>query len=101
MLQAFLPRIIPGELQALTELALDLHWAWSHAGDAVWRTVSPEIWERTKNPWIILQDISQERLEQLAGDERFLAELRYLVAKRAQYLATSGWYGRHRMAAIS
>ena len=95
MLQAFLPRIIPGELQALTELALDLHWTWSHAGDAVWRTVSPEIWERTKNPWIILQDISQERLEQLAGDERFLAELRYLVAKRAQYLATHGWYGRH------
>jgi starch phosphorylase len=94
MLHAFLPRIIPGALQVLTELALDLHWTWSHTGDAIWRTVSPDIWERTKNPWIILQDISQKRLEQLAGDERFMVELRYLVAKRAQYLATSGWYGR-------
>jgi starch phosphorylase len=94
MLHAFLPRTIPGELQVLTDLALDLHWTWSHAGDAVWRTVSPEIWEWTRNPWLILQDISEERLEQLAGDERFMAELRYLVAKHAHYLATSGWYGR-------
>ena len=94
MLQAFLPCIVPGELQVLTDLALDLHWTWSHTGDAIWQTVSPDIWERTKNPWIILQDISQERLEQLAGDERFMGELRRLVTKRAQYLATSGWYGR-------
>jgi starch phosphorylase len=54
----FFPRDLPAPLRALTELALDLHWTWSHAGDALWQTVSPEIWEQTRNPWIILQDLT-------------------------------------------
>ena len=31
----FLRRELPDALQVLTELALDLRWTWSHAGDAL------------------------------------------------------------------
>jgi starch phosphorylase len=37
----FLPRALPEGLGALTELALDLRWTWSHAGDALWRKLDP------------------------------------------------------------
>lgn len=46
---------LPLGLAELTELALDLRWTWSHAGDdALWRRLDPWTWERTENPWMIL-----------------------------------------------
>jgi starch phosphorylase len=64
----FLPRTVPEELEALTELALDTRWTWSHAGDALWRKLDPELWERTRSPWAILQNTPKGRLEALAND---------------------------------
>ena len=43
MLHAYLPRTLPEELEVLIELALDLRWTWSHAGDALWQTIAPDI----------------------------------------------------------
>ena len=34
----------------------------------LWRMVDADAWERTRNPWIMLQDIPRERLTALAGD---------------------------------
>jgi starch phosphorylase len=89
-----MPRELPEPLAVLTELALDLRWTWSHAGDTLWQMVSPETWENTRNPWIILQDIPQERLEQLAADTRFTDELQRLVHERDRYIQELSWYGR-------
>jgi starch phosphorylase len=94
MIHGFLPRPLPEPLEALADLALDLRWTWSHAGDALWRTLSPETWERTRNPWIILQDVPQSRLKELAADTRFREELAQLAETRRQYLARPGWYAQ-------
>lgn len=85
---------LPTDLEGLTDLALDVRWTWSHAGDALWRMVSPETWEQTKNPWIILQNVPRERLEQLAKDSRFTEELQRLTTARQQYLRHPGWHGQ-------
>ena len=53
---------LPAELSALGELALDLRWTWSHEADALWQRIDADAWERTGNPWTILQDLSPERL---------------------------------------
>ncbi|MCK4604649.1 MAG: DUF3417 domain-containing protein [Deltaproteobacteria bacterium] len=90
----YLLRELPLDLAELNELALDLRWTWSHAGDALWRRLAPRIWEQTKNPWVILQDVSQERLEQLAVDPDFMEELRRLAETRKNYLNDPGWYGK-------
>jgi starch phosphorylase len=101
-MRALLPRHVPAPLGDLTELALDLRWTWSHASDALWQMVSPTTWEQTRNPWIILQDMSQERLDQLAREARFLEELQRLVAERTHYLDEVGWYGQtHRGATLT
>ena len=70
----------------LAELALDLRWTWSHEADALWERVDAEAWSRTRNPWVILQDISAERLRALAADSSFVAELERLAGTRRAYL---------------
>jgi starch phosphorylase len=76
----------------LGELALDLRWTWSHEADALWQQVDAEVWRRTQNPWVILQDISTERLEALAAEPSFVAELERLTQTRQDYLETPGWF---------
>lgn len=90
---AFLPRPLPQGLEALTELALDLRWTWSHGADDLWRMLDKDIWERTGNPWILLQDATHQRLQQLANDPQFSQELKRLTEERENYLADPGWYG--------
>jgi starch phosphorylase len=83
-------RPLPSGLEALSDLALDLRWAWSHASDQLWKSIDPEIWEQTRNPWLILQSCSQERLEELARSEEF-NEFQRLVKARQEYLTQPGW----------
>ncbi len=92
MLHAYLPRTLPEELDVLIELALDLRWTWSHAGDALWQTIAPDIWERTQNPWMLLQNVSKERFEQLVKDSVFLAQLEQLKLERSQYYQQDGCF---------
>jgi starch phosphorylase len=83
-------RKLPAGLEALTDLALDLRWTWSHAGDELWRTIDPQTWERIENPWVIVQNVPHRRLQQLAGDSDFLEELARLSEERRQYLESPG-----------
>jgi starch phosphorylase len=85
---------LPRKLAVLSELALDLRWAWSHAGDALWRMVDADAWERTRNPWTLLQDVPRKRFAALARDPVFMKELEALLAARHRYQIEPGWYGR-------
>src|SRR5579863_1390753 len=87
------PRQLPPGLQALNELALNLRWTWSHASDRLWQTVDRWTWAVTRNPWFILQTISDFRLQHLARDKAFRAELEELGRQRDEYLSAPGWYG--------
>ncbi len=46
--------------EELEELALDLIWSWNKSADAVWKELDPELWQETRNPWVILQTVSRE-----------------------------------------
>ena len=85
---------LPRKLAVLAELALDLRWTWSHAGDALWRMVDAEAWTLLQNPWTILQDVSRQRLEELAADPVFMEELRKVLAARHRYRSETEWYGQ-------
>lgn len=86
-------RPLPEGLEGLAELSLDLRWTWCHAADRLWQEIEPAVWARTGNPWLILQDVSQQRLEQLAQDRGFRAELERLLQARRDYLAGAAWFG--------
>ena len=85
---------LPGELADLRELALDLRWSWCHTADHLWQRIDAELWQRTHNPWLILQMVSRKHLAELAGDTEFVALLAEL--RRAQQTARKrqAWFQR-------
>ncbi|AWV05528.1 DUF3417 domain-containing protein (plasmid) [Burkholderia sp. JP2-270] len=89
---AFPARPLPQSLEALTELALNLRWTWNHALDELWKAIDLELWERTGNPWIILQNVSQRRLDELCVDERFNTTLVSTLSDLRSYMRDEGWW---------
>ncbi|GAA0554638.1 starch phosphorylase [Rhizomicrobium palustre] len=83
---------LPDEIASLRSIALDLRWTWSHEGDALWGYIDEKLWDRTLNPWTVLQGASRERLKQLAADKAFLAKLKAFEDARTEYLTTPGWF---------
>jgi starch phosphorylase len=96
-LPRFLTYQLPFGLEPLAEiiedLATDLRWTWSHAGDAVWKKMDPQTWALTENPYVVLQNLTQERLHELEQDSEFKAHLMRLAEARKAYCEQPGWYG--------
>ena len=55
----------------LIRLALDLHWAWNHSTDKLWKRLDPELWDLTHNPWVVLQTVSKQKLDSAWADPEF------------------------------
>jgi len=62
---------LPEGAEGLAELAMDLRWSWSHSSDLLWQRIEPEIWALTRNPWLILQTVSEAHLRALLADSVF------------------------------
>ncbi len=63
----------------LRQLALNLRWAWDRGGDTLWQQLEPELWERTNNPWVVLETASTEKIDALLRDPHFRKELDNLL----------------------
>src|ERR1700691_1741989 len=77
---------------ALTELALDLRWAWNHAADDLWRQLDPDLWAGTGNAWLVLQTVSKEKLQAAGADPEFQRVLGQLLEKRRQRSEAQRWF---------
>src|ERR1700722_19095478 len=77
---------------ALTELALDLRWAWNHAADDLWRQLEPDLWESTGNAWFVLQTVSKEKLATAAADPEFQRIVTQLIDEKHQRAETPAWF---------
>ncbi len=77
---------IPEGLEGLAELGLDLRWSWSHKSDSLWEQINSELWNLTRNPWLILQSVSEARLKALESKKSFRQELQNQVKLHKQYL---------------
>jgi starch phosphorylase len=90
---AYLPTPPPA-LAGLARLALDLRWTWSHAADALWERIDPEVWSLTRSPWLMLQLVPRARLEELARDATFVELCREHLAEHQRQLTEPGWFPR-------
>ncbi|HWO10668.1 MAG TPA: DUF3417 domain-containing protein, partial [Polyangiaceae bacterium] len=84
---------VPG-FAALAELALDMRWSWSHATDAVWRRLDPELWGSTHNPWVVLQTVARDRIERVCADPAIREDIEALVQSRRRALDAPAWFQR-------
>jgi len=88
----YLPRALPAPLQGLATLALDLRWSWNHGADSLWRQVAPELWGATSNPWLILETVSDRRLQTLATDAGFLEKLHQQLKSCEAHFDEKSWF---------
>lgn len=77
---------LPAGLEALADLALDLRWTVRQTTDRIWEMLDSEAWEKTKNPYLILQNVSRARLDEAAKDERLKKEIATWQEKRSRIL---------------
>ena len=87
--------LLPTEVEGfgpLAELALDMRWSWNHYADDVWRQLDPALWDRTQNPWVILQTVSRDKLQHMLADPAFREKLDALVQTRRQAAETPAWF---------
>ncbi|MEM7174630.1 MAG: alpha-glucan family phosphorylase [Chlamydiota bacterium] len=83
---------LPAKLQPLHALALDLRGSSSAAADLLWSQVNHELWALTRNPWLILHTLSEEKIEQLAQNQSFYQLLQSRVKHQAMVDREASWF---------
>jgi len=87
------PRL-PAPLSRLRELAFNLNWAWNHDTIELFRRLDSDLWETSgHNPMMMLGRIEQQRLEEAAADDSFLAHLERVCRSFDEYVTDrSSWF---------
>jgi glycogen phosphorylase len=79
-------------MDALTELALNLHWSWNHAADELWKRLDTDLWEATQNPWVILQTVSRDTVKAALAETGFRQRLDELLQQNRQSYRADAWF---------
>ncbi|HBL11612.1 MAG TPA: alpha-glucan phosphorylase, partial [Cyanobacteria bacterium UBA11162] len=88
---------LPKPLEPLRKLAYNLHWDWNVETKDLFRRLDRDLWESSRhNPVLMLGTISQARLEEVAEDEGFLAQMERASRQLDDYLKERTWYRKHR-----
>lgn len=67
---------IPQSLAFLETLSRNLWWSWNQSAVELFRRINPKVWEQSgRNPIVFATHIPQERFEELAEDDSYLAHL--------------------------
>jgi glycogen phosphorylase len=94
---------IPRALKPLEELAHDLWVSWNHDAHALFTRLDYTAWIASKkNPVRMLGMVNQERYEELAGDDSYLAALNTVVERFRRYQSGKDtWYSGNRKNVIA
>ncbi|WP_308799569.1 alpha-glucan family phosphorylase [Agromyces silvae] len=85
--------VVPPALEALDELAGNLRWAWHEPTRRVFEHIDPEAWLRSgRDPGALLGEVAPSRLDELAGDEGYVAWAERERAGLRTYLSDPRWY---------
>ncbi len=69
------------KFKILEELAYDVIWSWDHKADAIWNALDADLWMLTRNPVVILQTVSKEKIEKVLSDSEHSKTLNDLKKK--------------------
>lgn len=89
---------LPERLEPLRQLAYNLYWSWNVEAMTLFRRLDRDLWESSRhNPVLMLGTISQKRLQAVAQDEGFLAQMQRAIRQFNEYLGEKQtWYRRQR-----
>jgi glycogen phosphorylase len=79
-------------IDLLRELALDLGAVWKRHSDDIWRQIDPDVWLITRNPWLMLQQASENTLSSMANDRDLRRRVEQLVRARRESANSPAWF---------
>jgi starch phosphorylase len=79
-------------VDALVDLALNLHWSWNHAADELWEALDKNLWATTQNPWVILRTVSREKIKAALGAPEFRQKLDSLLQQNRESYRANAWF---------
>ncbi len=86
-----LPSETPEE-DELAELALDVSCSWNDESGEIWARLNPELWDLTRNPWVVLQTVSGARLNEITSDPAFQKTLAETASARRAGAESAQWF---------
>ena len=93
---------LPPRLEGLRKLAYNLQWDWDVDTVELFRRLDPDLWESSHyNPVLMLGTMSQQRLQEVAEDDGFVAQADRAVQRMEDYLRERTWYHKNRTPATS
>jgi starch phosphorylase len=93
---------LPERLVALERLSINLRWSWDTPTQHLFAAVDPELWDQVGgDPVALLGAVSPKRLDELAVDRTFLAQLDHLTAELDTYMTRPMWYQEQVEAGVS
>jgi starch phosphorylase len=86
---------LPEPLVRLKDIAMNLWWCWNYDAVNLFQRLDRELWEQAHhNPIALLGMISQDRLEKLARDDGYLAQLNHVYDNLTDYLKSQTWFSK-------
>jgi starch phosphorylase len=84
---------LPEPIEPLRELAHNLWWTWNPTATDLFRRLDVDLWRRVgHNPVALLSQVSQQRLEQVAKDDGYIAQLARVMDSFFVYLNGRTWF---------
>lgn len=87
-------------IDLLQELALDLGADWKRHSDDIWRQIDPDVWLITRNPWLMLQQASENTLNLMANDQDLRRRVEQLVLARRESSKSPAWFQKTHSGAL-
>jgi starch phosphorylase len=88
--QQFAMRELPATLRPLEPLSWNYWWSWAPDGAELFRDLDPNLWQQCEqNPRLLLTQISDLRLSQMAADPSFTDRIQKLYARFTAYMGES------------
>ncbi|MFF4018393.1 glycosyltransferase family 1 protein [Streptomyces sp. NPDC001843] len=85
--------VLPEPLRPLSDLARNLRWSWHTETRDLFQSIDPERWAASEgDPVRLLGGVRPGRLDELAGDRRFLRRLAAAADDLNDYVTGDRWY---------
>lgn len=85
--------LLPESLQDLKKVAQNIWWGWDRDAVDLFQRLDLNLWKKCEhNPMKMLGKMSQDRLNEIAEDEGFLAHLDRVCKKMEAYINRPRWY---------
>ena len=87
---------LPKNINRLQEISSNLCWSWNTEYLRLIKRIDKDLWESVdKNPVKFLKRVSQERLENVANDEKFVKEYNKIVKNFDDYMKSKDtWFNK-------